>query len=364
MCLSSSFDRLMLSRLPRLTAALTAALLLAACDGTAPIATSATPEVDLRLNRQQTGCPGIPASTKSLTLSPGSVTLRPGQQATFTAINQNGVPVAACALTWATSAPEVVSVTATGVATARTVGGPVTITARTGGARPAIGTAAAYVVSPVTSIEVQHYGVYVNGDTGTFAFRALDASGTTLQGLTYTMSTDASVLTPGALQCGIFGCLQRLRATAAGPVSDAIDRDIVVTTPGTTVLSRFRVRILPSAIDSVRALTFEESFGASPRSVSIYPTLTAQVGQSIGLWPVVFWAAGQRSQTVSNAEYSVLSGAADIVRAMGGWGNNVAQADYVSVVPRALGELVVLVRFRLDNGTWIEHQRHFTVSAP
>ncbi|MDQ8163748.1 MAG: hypothetical protein P3C10_14320 [Gemmatimonadota bacterium] len=349
--------------MPRLfrTLVLSMPLLLSACSGADPLAGAL--DLDVRAAKKPS-CPAVPAKTTRLVVSPATWSPLVGGRITFTASTADGVAVANCALSWTTTDSTAVSISSDGTATALVAGGLVTITAQTGGKVPARGTAAVAVSSPVARIEVQHYGVYVNGDTGTFSFRALNAEGATLQGATFTITADPSLVSIDARPCGQYGCLQRLATVVAGPLLEAIDTQIRVGTPGSTATGLYRVKILPSALDSLRALTFGEAFGGSPRSVSTYPVLSARVGDYVGFWPVVFWGSGTRSQSVSNAEYEVVEGSATIVRARGGWGDNVAQADYANVVPAASGTLKIRVRFRRSDGSWMEQVREISVLAP
>ena len=343
-----------------LAAALLLVVTLGACRASDAVVT--TDEPAARLSKKPASCPGLPSATRAITLAPTSWEALPGARTTFVATNQNGVTVAPCALQWTSSDPAIVGVSAEGVATALRPGAPVVISARTVGARPAVATAAAVVRSPVARIEAQHYGVFVNGDTGTVAFRALDAAGVPLLNVDFTVTGNPAhvrLATPPV--CGSFGCVQRLQTATSAPVADAFTTDLTITTPGSSASGRYVVTILPSAIDSLRALTFEESFSSWPRSIRTFPTLAAQLGQSVGIWSVAFWGGNTRSQSVTNVEYQVREGTADIVYSRGGWGDNVGQADYVSVVPRAAGTLRVVARFRRDDGTWLEHERIFNV---
>lgn len=343
-----------------ITAALLLVVTLGACRASDAIVT--TDEPTARLNKKSASCPGLPSATRAISLSPTSWEALPGARTTFVATNQNGVRVAPCALQWTSSDPASVGISAEGVATAIRPGAPVVISARTAGARPAVATAAALVRSPVARIEVQHYGVFVNGDTGTVAFRALDAAGDPLTNVDFTVTGNpAHVRLAAPPVCGEFGCVQRLQTATSAPVAEAFTTDLTISTPGSSASGRYVVTILPSAIDSLRALTFDESFTPWPRSVLTYPTLVTQVGQSVGIWSVAFWSGNTRSQSVTNVEYEVREGSADIEYSRGGWGNNVGQADYVSVKPRAAGTLRVVARFRRDDGTWLEHERVFSV---
>jgi len=76
-------------------------------------------------------CPGLPAGTTSITLSPSSATLFVGQSVTIMAVNQDGAPIPNCILKWKTHDLNVATVDSVGDVTGVGEGALATVTAKT-----------------------------------------------------------------------------------------------------------------------------------------------------------------------------------------------------------------------------------------
>jgi alpha-tubulin suppressor-like RCC1 family protein len=138
-------------------------------------------------------CPGIPAGTSAISLLPSAQwTIGVGAILDYGAVNQNGAVIPDCALVWSTSNSRVATVNASGVATGKSIGGPITVQVQTAskptlkaGVLLAVGSAVAIVaVSPTTATLTPAQALQV-----TAVVR--DANGTTLTNRIVTWSSAA-----------------------------------------------------------------------------------------------------------------------------------------------------------------------------
>ncbi|HEY2806307.1 MAG TPA: Ig-like domain-containing protein, partial [Gemmatimonadales bacterium] len=170
-------------RLALLRGPLLAAAALAACSSDRPLSTS--PSFDITA-----------PSVGSVTLTPTVLSMAPGDTARLSALlrNPGGETILGMAVTWATNAPTVAKVSASGLVTAVTTGNA-TITASAGGHS---GTAAVTVTGsmvPVASIAVTPAtNTLTPGATVQLAAQLKDASGKLITGRTITWTTSSSAV--------------------------------------------------------------------------------------------------------------------------------------------------------------------------
>ena len=150
-------------------------------------------------------CAGVPSGTSSLQIAPSAaLTIGIGATRDYTVTNQAGIIVPDCALSWSTSNSKIATVSSTGLATGKALGGPVRIKAQTIG-KPSLTTSALLSVgSNIASISVAPSSfTLVLGTSGKLIPTILDTKGNTVTNryvtwtssnpLVGTVSSDATI---------------------------------------------------------------------------------------------------------------------------------------------------------------------------
>jgi len=168
-------------------------------------------------------CPGLPNPTTAIQLAPNAVTVLAGATGTLTATNQAGLQIPPCALTWSSSAPRVATVNADAVVTALVKGGPITITARTGGKKSLGASVALTVVSALPAVSTLTglpTGVLVVvGEQVQFTVEARDGLGVVLWGYPVTWTSYnllVAIISPNGLVTALAGGTADVEASAGG----------------------------------------------------------------------------------------------------------------------------------------------------
>jgi hypothetical protein len=108
------------------------------------------------------------------------------------------------------------------------------------------------------------------------------------------------------------------------------------------------VLVISNVLDSL-SLSWTSATNPTP-ALGSPPPVT--VGSSIGLYPFAYYANGSYAH-VTNAEYVVTSGTADVARCQTGIGAVTVQAYCANLTPRAAGTITVQARLRKsDGGFW------------
>ncbi|MFZ9292476.1 MAG: Ig-like domain-containing protein, partial [Ilumatobacteraceae bacterium] len=298
----------------------------------------------------------------SVTVTPATAALvQPGQTVQLTAVpkDADGNTLTRDVL-WSSSNGLIAAVNATGLVTATGSGtvtilatsdgvsGTATITAAGGGTSSG-GTIAAIATLP-SSLAL------VSGETGSFAFRPTDASGTVVVqtgGATFATGPEVTTqtqVTSGTVTCGTNGlCTQPLTAAgvAAGAAPVAVPLLVRSTTGGAD--GTVRVTVVGSVADSLVA-------GFVPASVTGVPTVA--VGDTVTVRAVLYSAAG--AALAQNARFSLLVGSGTLAaECRVGWGTGtgpgLVPGGCVKVVPSATGSVkVVAALTKLGGGEWAD----------
>jgi hypothetical protein len=179
-------------------------------------------------------CNGVPIGTSSLQIVPATqLTIGVGATVDYSAINQAGIPVPDCALSWSSSNNKVVTVNSSGVATGKAVGGPIAIRAHTNG-RPTLTTSVFLTVGvPVASVTVAPSRVDLAvGDSRTMMLQVLDSKGNILSNrqvvwsssntATATITSNGVVTAVSAGSATMTALVEGVRGTATINISSAL----------------------------------------------------------------------------------------------------------------------------------------------
>jgi hypothetical protein len=213
------------------------------------------------------GGPVVPVA--SVQVAPASATVAVGGtvQLTATAFDASGEPLAGRTFTWVSDAPQVATVSATGLVTG-VAAGPATISATSEGT---VGRASVTVTTstePVASVEVTPPSATIPvGGTVQLTATAKDAAGQPLTGRTFTWVSNApqvATVSAAGLVTGAAAGPATITATSEGKSGSS---SITVTTGGTEALVGQWSAVLPAPIVMVhqhllldgRVLTFGEN---------------------------------------------------------------------------------------------------------
>lgn len=301
------------------------------------------------------------AQTVSIvSVSPSNLQITPGGFGVLTAtpLDAQGKTVYGTSVVWSSSASSIATVSQAGLVTAGTTAGSAVITATAGGksGTAAITVAAASTGSgtAVSQITVRPGGgAYVVGDTGTFVFVPYSSAGTVTSPMpSFSVSTSTDLLTGGATSCSSTGCFQKIgtRNLASGQAPKWAT--VRVFTAGSNTYGEYTVMVIANVLDSLVLL------GGNYRSGTPYVWQDVQVNNSVQMYPYVFHSGGYSQAT--NAEYSVLQGAADLQRCVDGANGLSVQTLCAQVTPRAAGAITVQARLKKSDGTYWTSTASFT----
>ena len=180
--------------------------------------------------------PPPPAAVATIELAPASISIVVGETSALTATlrDASGNTLTGRTVTWSSSASTIASVAQSGVITAVSAGGPVTITVTSEGRT---GTAQVTVAPiPVAAVEVTPASSAITvGETASLAATVRDAGGNTLTGRTVTWSSSAGTIA-SVSQSGVITAV-----SAGGPVT------ITATSEGRSGTAQVTVAPIPVA---------------------------------------------------------------------------------------------------------------------
>jgi hypothetical protein len=202
------------------------------------------------------------------------------------------------------------------------------------------------------------FGTFVVGDTGSFDFRALAADNTTVVRPAggFSVSASSNLLAGGATQCTATGCTQRftVQNVASGQalrvVTMTVGHDLATAgSPRGTYTAR-----VFSELDSMSL------YGPGFTAGQPYTPAPVTVGSTETLYPYVFFIGGSGYAPARNAEYTLLTGTADLARCSHTLGPRQPQSNCIRVTPRAAGTVTVQARLRKPDGTFWTTTHSFT----
>jgi len=188
------------------------------------------PALEARAAAGRTTCPGLPAGTSSLVVTPATnPTIGVGATLDFEVTNQGGMTVPDCAVTWSISDKAIASINNVGTVVGRAVGGPITVRAQA--SKALRGSAFITIGTPVASVSITPASATLGvGDTLRLQATVRDANGVVLSGRRVSWSSAgaaiASVSTIG-LVTGSSDGKAAITATVEGKSASA---DITVET--------------------------------------------------------------------------------------------------------------------------------------
>jgi hypothetical protein len=308
-----------------------------------------------------------PISVASVAIVPANSTIVIGgiMQLTATLMDSQGRTLAGSDIAWSSSAPSIATVSATGVMTGVSAGSAVITASASGKAATAVVTVTSTTSGGGSSailgrIDVAPvYGAYVVGDTGTFAFLPLAGDGRTviIPPGSFGVSASSNLLAGGPTQCSSAGCTQRISAQnlANGQVPRLVSMTVFPSGSSSTgpVTGVYRALVISNVLDSLALVG--PDFQAGQR----YTPPMVSVGSGFGVYPYVFYNNGSYSQA-TNAEYTVVSGTADLRRCTSTVGTIAVQAYCITVTPRAAGTITVQARLKKSDGTFWTANLSFT----
>jgi Domain of unknown function (DUF1929)/Invasin, domain 3/Bacterial Ig-like domain (group 2) len=197
---------------------------------------------------------GPPVPVVTVDVSPTSAIVAVGGTVQLSASPKDagGEPLPGRTITWATDAPGVASVSATGLVTGVAAGGPATITATSEGKS---GTASVTVTStaePVASVEVLPASAsVVVGGTVELTATPKDVAGQPLTGRTITWGTDAPLVATVSLTGLVTGLAPGSATITATSEGQSGTSSVTVSTGGTSALLGQWSAVIPSPIIQV-----------------------------------------------------------------------------------------------------------------
>jgi len=175
---------------------------------------------DARLARGP-ACPSLPKGTTSIRVIPSTATVIVGAALQLQLVNQSGVAVPACRATWFSPNTAVATVTAAGLVSGRSLGGPLDVTASVAlsSKSTVLASSRITVIPAVNSVEITPGGaILLPGETVQLTATARDAAGQPLTGksFTWTSLSDVATVSPsGLVTLAKFGTAT-IRATTDG----------------------------------------------------------------------------------------------------------------------------------------------------
>jgi hypothetical protein len=164
-----------------------------------------------------------PPTIATVTVSPATATIAPGQTGQFsvTAKDASGSAISGVAFTWSSDTPAVVKVDTNGLATGVSQGTAHVVATAAG----VSGSAAVNVTAAVASISVSPSNATITvGKTVQFSATAMDSSGATISGVTFAWTSDtpsAAIVNSSGLATGVSEGSAHITATVSGIIGAA-----------------------------------------------------------------------------------------------------------------------------------------------
>lgn len=172
-----------------------------------------------------TTCPAVPSKTTNVLLTPATATIEVGATQTYTAKNQAGVAIAACALRWNSNNTAIATVASTGIATAQANGSAVITASVVVAKKTLTGTAQLIVAAPVVSVTLDPSTATLSvGGTQQLVATPRDAAGAPLTGRSVSWSSSApgvATVSAGGLVTAVATGTATITATSEGKTGTA-----------------------------------------------------------------------------------------------------------------------------------------------